>query len=542
MVDEHGADARAVHSDTVVRPTRSDATWCWTTSVARSTSHEETEAVTSMAVPDGLMEAFWEYERALTSDDLATLDRLFAPGPTTLRGDAQGLLVGHDMISAFRGVRGGAPKRRVLQTHVQVVDADHALVVAVTELDRGGRGLQTQLWARTADGWAVTAAHVSAPAPAVDTRIWRVVGDPLVPASRPGPLDGESVAVKDLYAVADHRVGAGNPVWLAEAVVEPASSWVVQALLDAGAFVRGIARTDEFAYSLAGTNAHTGAPPNPKAPHRIPGGSTSGPASAVSLGHATIGLGTDTSGSIRVPASYQGLFGIRTTHGVVPTDGVLPLSPSFDAVGWLTRDARLLAAVGESLLPPTPRATSTELVTVPGLNALAEPDVAAAVEQLATDAGAGREAWDLTDLPNWLAAFQTFQAWEAWQVRGSWLTTRLDTLGPDVRRRFEAASLVDDDRAGVARRLVDQAGRRIRELVADRVLVLPSASSVAPLIGEGLQAVRDATMSLTCLAGLGGLPAVSIPRTTRDGLPAGVCLVAAPDRDRDLLQLATTLD
>lgn len=494
-----------------------------------------------LPVPAGLVEAFWEYERALMADDVATLDRLFAPGPTTLRGDANGLLVGHDTISAFRGARGGAPARRVVQTHVQVVDPDHALVVAVTELERGGRGLQTQLWARTADGWAVTAAHVSTPPPALDTRIWRVVGDPLVPPAASGPLDGESVAVKDLYAVAGQRAGAGNPAWLAEARVAGAHAWAVAALLDAGASVRGLAQTDEFAYSLAGANVHSGTPPNPRAPLRLPGGSSSGSASAVSLGHATIGLGTDTGGSIRVPASYQGLYGIRTTHGAVRRTGLLALAPSFDAVGWLTRSARLLATVGDVLLPEAPRDARRDLVTIGALNALAEADVEFVVDSFAASAGAVREHWDLGDLPVWLRAFQTLQAWQAWRERGGWLATRLDTLGPDVRGRFEAASLIGEPQAADALEVVERARRRIRELLGDRVLLLPSSSSVAPLVGTGLQAVRDATMTLTCLAGLGGLPAVSIPRTTRDGLPVGVCLVAAPGRDRDLLELAAEL-
>jgi Asp-tRNA(Asn)/Glu-tRNA(Gln) amidotransferase A subunit family amidase len=152
-----------------------------------------------------------------------------------------------------------------------------------------------------------------------------------------------------------------------------------------------------------------------------------------------------------------------------------------------------------------------------------------------------RESWDLGELPDWLQAYQTLQAWEAWQERGAWLAPRLDVLGADVRGRFEAAAQVDDERAAAARVLVDQAGDRIRDLVGDRVLVLPSASSVAPLVGEGLQSVRDATMALTCLAGLAGLPAVSLPTTTRSGLPTGVCLVAAPGRDRDLLRLAIDL-
>lgn len=498
--------------------------------------------MTQAAVPAGLVEAFWEYEHALMSDDVPTLDRLFAPGPTTLRGDAHGLLVGHDQISAFRSTRGGAPQRRIVQTHVQTVDDGHALVVAVTELERGGRGQQTQLWVRTPDGWRVTAAHVSGPAPALDTRVWRLVGDPLVAPTGSGPLDGESVAVKDLYAVQGQQIGAGNPAWLAGARTEPVHARAVELLLEAGASVRGIARTDEFAYSLAGTNAHYGTPPNPKAPLRISGGSTSGSASAVSLGHASIGLGTDTGGSIRVPASYQGLYGIRTTHGAASTYALLPLSRSFDTVGWVTRSAELLQRVGEALLPPSPRGPASELVSVPGLTAIAGDEVALVVDRYAAEHGAMRESWDLSDLPAWLQAFQTLQAWEAWQERGAWLAPRLDELGADVRGRFEAASLIDDDRAAAARGLVGEAGTRIRELLGDRVLVLPSAASVAPLIGEGLDAIRTATMSLTCLAGLAGLPALSIPGSTRSGAPVGVGLLAARGRDRDLLGLAVDLD
>lgn len=497
--------------------------------------------MTSDVVPPGLMDAFWDYERALMANDLDALDRLFVRDAATLRGDAAGLLVGHDAIRSFRGGRGGAPARRIVETHVRVIDDHHALVVALTELERGGRGQQTQLWTRSADGWAVSAAHVSTAAPALDTRIWRVVGDPLVPAASTGPLQGQSVAVKDLFAVAGQRIGAGNPAWLAAARVEPTHAHVVDRLVAAGADISGIARTDEFAYSLAGTNAHTGSPPNPRAPHRLAGGSTSGPASAVSSGHATIGLGTDTGGSVRVPASYQGLHGIRTSHGTVSVEGLLPLAPSFDAVGWLTREADLLAAVGDVLLPESPGG-SDDLIVVPQLLALAEPDVAAAVGSWTATAGAREEQWDLATHPNWLRAFVTLQAWEAWRERGTWLRGRLDTVGPDVRARFEHAATISDDAAVAAAATVARARTQIRDLVGDRVLLLPSTSSVAPRAGDDLQSVRSATMLLTCLAGLAGLPAVSVPLITEDGLPCGGCLVAGPGRDRDLLRLVRSLE
>lgn len=385
---------------------------------------------------------------------------------------------------------------------------------------------------------------MTGPRVGTDPRVWRVVGDPLVPGSGEGPLVGERVAVKDLYAVAGHAIGAGNPTWLDAAEAEPTSAWAVQRLLDAGAEVAGIAHTDEFAYSLAGTNAHYGVPPNPRAPGRISGGSSSGSASAVSLGQATIGLGTDTGGSVRVPAAYQGLWGIRTSHGAVPVEGLLPLAPSFDAVGWLTGDASVLRRVGEVLLPPTESAPSLheQLVLVPALLAISDTDVAETVDRWALERDAGAVTWSLPDLGQWLAAFQRVQAWEAWRSDGAWLGERLESLGPDVRGRFETASRITAAEVAREREALVRARTEIREMVGDRVLVLPSASSLAPEAGprlaENLQAVRDATMRLTCVAGIGGLPAVSVPLSTAAGLPCGACLVAGPGRDRDLLALA----
>ena len=287
--------------------------------------------------------------------------------------------------------------------------------------------------------------------------------------------------------------------------------------------MRGIARTDEFAYSLAGTNAHYGTPPNPQAPLRISGGSTSGSTSAVSLGHATIGLGTDTGGSIRVPAAYQGLYGIRTTHGAASTYALLPLLP-------LLRHRRLgdpqrrAAAAGR-------RGAAAAEPAQPGERPGQRPRPArdrqprrspTVVDRYAAEHGAMRESWDLSDLPTWLQAFQTLQAWEAWQERGAWLAPRLDELGADVRGRFEAASLIDDDarprpRAAWSTRPAPGSA----SWSATGCWCCPSAATVAPLIGEGLDAVRDGDHALTCLAGLAGLPGGQRPaQPPRPGCPS----------------------
>lgn len=486
----------------------------------------------ALPVPAGLVEASRAHEQALAAGEVSAY---LATTTTTLYGDEDGLLVGRvpDAVPA---------PRRVVQTHVQVTDPDHALVVAVTETPDGGRGQQTQLWARTAEGWRITATHVTGARPPMDTRIWRVVGDPLVPGAPAGPLVGETVAVKDVFAVAGQKVGAGNPTWEAAAPVERADATVVDALVEAGAAIRGIARTDEFAYSLAGTNPHHGTPPNPRAARKIPGGSSSGPASAVSAGHASIGLGTDTAGSIRVPAAYQGLAGFRPTHGAVPMHGVLALAPTFDTVGWLARDARLLREVGDVLLPEDARAGGSDLVVVPSLLSMAEPDVRSAVEAWVGDQGlVVREGWPLGRLPDWIEAFRTWQGWEAWSIRGGWLADRLETLGADVRTRFRQAASVEKPEANAAYDVVLAARATLLGLLGDRVLALPTTPSVAPYPGAGLEAVRATTLRLTALASIAGAPAVSLPLTTRDGLPCGVTLLAAPGRDRALLDLAVSL-
>lgn len=503
----------------------------------------------------GLLDAFWSYEDALMTDDLAALDALFAPGPETLRGDATGLLVGHEQISAFRGSRGGAPKRRIVDLEVRALGADHAAVVAITELLTGGRGQQTQVWSRGADGWKVAVAQVAVSPPAFDRRIWRVLGAPLIPAAE-GPLSGHGVAVKDVFAVAGHRIGGGSPALLAGARPAPRHAEAVAALLHAGASVTGIAATDELAYSLAGTSTHYGTPPNPAAAFRISGGSSSGSASAVSLGHATIGLGTDTGGSIRVPAAYQGLWGLRSTHGAISREGVLPLAPSFDTVGILTRTPELLARAADALLPAvarTPLGDDLTLRTMPGLLDLVDAEVADTIEAALRRWSASLPLHETIPLDaavhrSWLRAFRTIQGREAWCAHGDWVARHEGRMAPDVAARFRTASSLTAPEENRAREIRAQASASLRERVAGGVLAVPSASSVAPLLrdaaagGPVIERQRERTMALTCLAGLAGLPAVSVPLRTAGGLPVGLTLVGPAGSDLDLIRLAHDLE
>nr|MDT0662989.1 DUF3225 domain-containing protein [Micromonospora sp. DSM 115978] len=468
-----------------------------------------------MSVPAGLNDAFHAYERALMENDLGAMSRLFAAESTTLRGDSGGLLVGHEQIDALRRARGGALSRDLADIQVQVIDDNAALIVAVTAPRRGGRGLQTQMWRRTAAGWQVTAAHVSAPPTTFDPAVWRIVGDPLVPPTGTGDLQGQTVAVKDVFAVAGHAIGAGLPTYLDEQPPATTHASAVARLLHAGASVRGIARMDQLAYSLTGDNPHYATPVNAVVPGALPGGSSSGPATAVALGAASIGLGTDTAGSIRVPASYQGLWGLRTTHGSVPVDGMVPLAPDFDTVGLLTRTPELLRSAAAALAPGPPSALSGEVVDLDDLG--------------------------LTDLAEYAEAFRVHQGFQAWSTHGAWITDHPGAVLGSTSERFAAASRITPAEDARARDILDRARSTIDNLLGAAVLRLPATPGPAPRLWASPREIgqtRRATLELTCIAGITGRPALVTPGRSTSGDPVGHCLIGPPGSEPALIAWA----
>jgi amidase len=242
-----------------------------------------------------------------------------------------------------------------------------------------------------------------------------------------GPLARMRLAVKDTYDIAGRRTGAGNPDW--HATHEPASrnGSAVDRLLAAGADIVGKTLTDELAYSLNGENHHYGTPVNPVTPERIPGGSSCGSAVAVAAGLCDIGLGSDTAGSIRLPATFCGAWGFRPTHDAVPIDGVVPLAPSYDTVGWITPKADLLARAGDVLLPADAAgALPTRLLIADDAWALANPEVRAALEAklpalTARFDSVAHQVLATDGLLNWQQAFRVIQGREVWPrtVNGS---------------------------------------------------------------------------------------------------------------------------
>jgi amidase len=364
-----------------------------------------------------------------------------------------------------------------------------------------------------------------------------------------GPLAGLAFVAKDLYDVRGYRTGAGNPDW--ERTHEPAAATApaVERLLAAGAALIGKSCTDELAFSLDGVNVHYGTPLNPRFPDRLPGGSSSGSVSAVAAGLCDFAIGSDTSGSIRVPASYCGVYGFRPSHGRVPIAGVVPLAPSFDTVGWLARDAAMLARCGRALLGASgapPEVGAPDLAVIDDAFDMVDARFSGGLEAaLARRAGSfgtlRRVRLGDPGLAAFLAAFGAIKQWEAWRVHGDWIRAVKPDMAANIRASFEAAARVTEaerDRAAAERdRLVAALRPHLR---AGAAVCVPSAWTIAPLRAAPaaeLALNRQRDLALGSIAGLSRAPQVSIP-VAEDGCAVGLSFIAAPGADEWLLGLA----
>jgi len=366
-----------------------------------------------------------------------------------------------------------------------------------------------------------------------------------------GALAGLTFAAKDIYDVAGVRTGFGSPDWLRTHGPAARSAPAVQMLLDAGAHLIGKTHTEEMAWSLTGENAHYGTPINVNAPGRVPGGSSSGSAAAVAAGLVDFALGSDTGGSVRLPASYCGILGMRPTHGRIPLEGVCPLAPSFDTCGWFARDPGVFERVGRVLLrDDAPAAKSRRLLVAQDAFAFAEESAKAAfksaLEKVAAVIGTPENVTVGDEsLTQWMDYFRFPQGAEAWAAHSEWITRERPQFGPAIKGRFEWASTVDPKDVARASARREAITRRMDELLRnDAVLALPSAPDIAlprnspPVVVDGL---RARALPMLCIAGLARLPQVSLPLASLNGCPLGLSLIAARGNDTMLLALARAI-
>lgn len=370
---------------------------------------------------------------------------------------------------------------------------------------------------------------------------------PLADETRSGALAGLSVGVKDGYDIAGHVTGAGCPEWAESHSPATNTSPVLKELMDAGARIVGKTQMDELAYSLMGVNARYGTPLNPAAPDRVPGGSSSGSAASVAAGLVDIGLGSDTGGSVRLPASFCGIYGWRPTHGSLSGENLVPLAPSYDTPAFFTRDLATMALVASVFAPSrmASRVTSelADLWLPSDLWSLAQKPVADAL-RAALPGGAYRSEPLLPggDLSDWLSVFRTHQGYEIWQALGPWILANKPVFGPGIRDRFDMASKITKEafREAAARRAAIRAHLE-NVITPATILVFPTSPGVAPLRStrqEDLEVFRNAALTMLCVAGHAGLPQLSIPLAELDGAPVGLSLVGARGMDTHLISIA----
>ena len=375
-----------------------------------------------------------------------------------------------------------------------------------------------------------------------------------------GPLAGLSFAVKDLIAVGGLVCSSGNPHWGALRKPEPHHAAVVAQCIGAGARCAGTVWCDEFAFGLSGENPWGGTPENPKAAGCLPGGSSSGSAVAVAKGDVDFALGTDTGGSIRVPASWCGLWGWRPSHGLISLQGVAPLAPSLDVVGVFCRDPASLARIAQVLDPiaapgpsnrfsPPGDGSVTQLIWIPELWSLADPPVQTKLHKAAQSMGARLNA-PLVEKP--LAAFglsncsellQTFQAIQ-WHEIAQSLAKLPATLpkGPILTNNLERVA--NRDRSLYPQALSTRAHLQAActNQLEQALLLLPVTPGSAPALGSLNHDRRTSTVlqSMVCLnaiAALGGLPELSIPIGASNAAPPiGLGVLAGAGQDHWLIQ------
>lgn len=372
-----------------------------------------------------------------------------------------------------------------------------------------------------------------------------------------GPLAGRTFIAKDLYDIEGNVAGNGNPTWQAthEAALHTAPA--VMALLRSGATLAGTAVMDEMAFSFDGVNAHYGTPANVSAPGRIPGGSSSGCAAAVAAGEVDIGLGTDTAGSVRIPASYCDLYGMRPSHERVDLRGAAPMAPSFDTGAWLTRDAGTLRAVGAALLrfPRAPFTLRRWLVAADAFDHV-DPSAVQAIYKVAAANKAAMESLLGTlnearvasvtpddSLARWGSTFTTIQMGEVWAVNKEWVTKHRPDFGPGTRERFQQASETTQEQVAAAVQEQMAIRHHVDNLLNwDGVLLLPSAVSAPPPRGRGSEPdVRRRLVALGSIAGLCGLPQVTLPVARLPEGPIGLSIIGPRGADEALLDLAVAL-
>jgi len=366
------------------------------------------------------------------------------------------------------------------------------------------------------------------------------------------PLSDLKYAAKDIFDVAGFVTGGGNPDWKATHPPADQHAWIVETLLNAGATMVGKTHTDELTRGILGENAHYGTPINSRALGRVPGGSSSGSAAAVAGGLVDFALGSDTGGSVRIPASFCGLWGLRPTHDRIPLEGILKQASSYDTIGWFTRDAATYAQVAQVVFQTSiPDTSPTRIIIAQDLFDEADENVSAALlpiaEKIAAMVGSSATVKLAPNgLAEWSAQQNVLQSKEAWDTVKDWVDQVNPRFSFWVSERYQFAINLTDAQIDEAAAVRDSLRMRMDEVFADGgFLCLPTAVVPAPLRGLPASAKKDVQSRLsrlTCIAGTTGRPQLSMPLGEVDGMPVGISIMGDRGSDEQLINFACRVE
>lgn len=385
-----------------------------------------------------------------------------------------------------------------------------------------------------------------------DLRIYCAQGPEYLPALKSGDLSGLSFVFKDLFDVEGYVTGAGNPKWLETHCKAESTSPLITTLLNEGAECLGRVQTDELAYSLNGINVHYGTPVNPLAPDCLPGGSSSGSAVAVAKGDVDFSIGTDTGGSVRVPASYCGLFGLRPTLGQLSLESSFTLAESFDTAGVFSRSLSILENVYACLGPERQSYSVAQTLILD--ESLAKTLGSERLTELKRWADKGNIQLEHSnalqqagyDLGTLSALFRTIQGYEIIARHSAWLDEWQHTLAPAIQERVVWARTITAQAYQQGKEQQAEFTHWLTEQLSGKntLWVLPTTPGKPPKLSTpdaDLAEYRSDLMGLTSLAGLSGFPQLHIPMTNIANGPSGVSLLGSANSEYDLIVTASTL-
>ena len=367
--------------------------------------------------------------------------------------------------------------------------------------------------------------------------------------NKTGTLKNLNFLVKDMCKVKDHRTSCGNPDFYQKCLPADDYAPFLKEILEAGATLKGITICDEFFYSLIGENSHYGTPANLNAPGCVPGGSSSGSAAALTTNLYDFSIGSDTGGSVRVPASFCGLFGIRPTHNRINTEGVYPMAPSFDTLGWFAKDIDIFKNIGSVLLNSNEKTKFSfkEFVIAEDILELASPKIIKLFNNYINDKFPEIKKIRLSKRNKEEIAdnFRILQGGEIKENIIPWILENKPKISPEINKRIEMAMKITTNEINEAQKFREKLKVEIDKSLPKEIIALfPTTPFSSPKYGQSddqLGSYRKKLMEFTSIAGMTSRPQISVPKFKDNTGPIGISLLGWQYSDEILLENVTNL-